>query len=33
MQTENLRQLRLKLRPHAEAQGFIADEDFFRAVS
>ena len=33
MQTENLRQLRRKLRPHAEAQGFVTDEDFFRAVS
>jgi len=33
MQTEELRRLRKKLRPHAEAQGFVSDEDFFRAVS
>jgi predicted transcriptional regulator len=33
MLTEDLRQLRLKLRPYAEARGMVADEDFFRAVS
>jgi predicted transcriptional regulator len=30
---EQLRQLREKLRPHAEAAGFFTDEDVFKAVS
>ena len=33
MLTEDLRQLRLKLRPYAEAKDMVTDEDFFRAVS
>ncbi len=33
MVTERFKQLRGKLRPYAEAQGLITDEDFFRAVS
>lgn len=33
MLTEELRELRIKLRPYAEAKGVIADEDFFQAVS
>lgn len=33
MLTERLRRLRSKLRPYAEAQGLLTDEDFFRAVS
>lgn len=33
MQVEELRRLRQKLRPYAEARGFVTDEDFFRAVS
>jgi predicted transcriptional regulator len=30
---EELRQLRDRLRPYAEAQGFLTDEDVFKAVS
>jgi predicted transcriptional regulator len=30
---EQLRQIRQKLRPHAEAKGFLTDEDVFKAVS
>lgn len=30
---EELRQLRESLRPHAEARGFLTDEDVFKAVS
>ncbi len=30
---EQMRLLREKLRPHAEAAGFLTDEDVFRAVS
>jgi predicted transcriptional regulator len=30
---EELRQLREKLRPHAEARGFLTDEDVFKAAS
>jgi predicted transcriptional regulator len=30
---EELRQMRQRLRPHAEAAGFFTDEDVFRAVS
>lgn len=30
---EQLRQLRQKLRPRAEARGFLTDEDVFKAVS
>ncbi len=30
---EELRQLRSKLRPHAEARGYLTDEDVFKAVS
>jgi len=30
---EQLRVLRQRLRPHAEARGFITDEDVFKAVS
>ncbi|MEL6795446.1 MAG: hypothetical protein AAFO89_01345 [Planctomycetota bacterium] len=33
MQTEELRRLRQKIRRNAEAQSFVSDEDFFRAVS
>ena len=33
MQTEELNELRLKLRPYAESKGVVTDEDFFRAVS
>ena len=31
--TEELRRLRAKLRPHAEARGFLTDEDVFKRVS
>ena len=30
---EQLRQIREKLRPYAEARGFLTDEDVFKAVS
>jgi Arc/MetJ-type ribon-helix-helix transcriptional regulator len=30
---EQLRQIRQKLRPYAEAKGFLTDEDVFKAVS
>ncbi len=30
---EELRLIRKKLRPYAEAQGFLTDEDVFKAVS
>lgn len=30
---QELRRLRRKLRPHAEARGFLTDEDVFKAVS
>ena len=30
---EQMNQLREKLRPHAEAAGFLTDEDVFKAVS
>jgi predicted transcriptional regulator len=30
---ERLRQIREKLRPYAEAKGFLTDEDVFKAVS
>ncbi|MBI5725314.1 MAG: ribbon-helix-helix protein, CopG family [Planctomycetes bacterium] len=30
---EQLRQARQKLRPYAEAKGFLTDEDVFKAVS
>ncbi len=30
---EKMNQLRAKLRPHAEATGFVTDEDVFKAVS
>lgn len=30
---EELRRLRQNLRPHAEARGFLTDEDIFKAVS
>ena len=30
---EQLRQVRQALRPHAEARGFLTDEDVFKAVS
>lgn len=30
---EQLRQVRQKLRPYAEAKGFLTDEDVFKAVS
>lgn len=33
VEAEELRALRLKLRPYAESQGFVTDEDVFRAVS
>lgn len=33
MVTERFKQLRAKLRPYAEAQGLITDEDFFQTVS
>jgi predicted transcriptional regulator len=33
MAAEELRQLRAGLRPHAEARGFVTDEDVFKAVS
>jgi predicted transcriptional regulator len=31
--TEQLRAMRQKLRPYAEAAGFLTDEDVFKAVS
>jgi len=31
--SQELRRLRRKLRPHAEAKGFLTDEDVFKAVS
>lgn len=33
MAQEQFRQLREKLRPYAEAKGFLTDEDVFKAVS
>jgi predicted transcriptional regulator len=31
--TTQLREVRRKLRPYAQAKGFLTDEDFFKAVS
>lgn len=33
MDAEEVRQIRERLRPHAEARGFLTDEDVFKAVS
>lgn len=33
MAVEEVRDLRRRLRPYAEAQGFLTDEDVFKAVS
>lgn len=33
MASQELRTLRARLRPRAEAAGFLTDEDFFKAVS